>query len=149
MHVRPVIESVRASLVGHASLAGDDPSIDAAVAQLIDSLGSALQQAALELAQQAAAEVSAQLSDQAVDVVLVDGDPSLRVREDVGGGAAPAAEEFDARITLRLPPSLKGLIEESANAGGDSVNAWVVDALTRRAHRAAPTGKRVTESFDL
>ena len=58
-------------------------------------------------------------------------------------------EEFDARITLRLPPSLKRLIEDSASVDGDSVNAWVVDALSKRAKRSVPGDKRVTQAFDL
>ena len=45
--------------------------------------------------------------------------------------------------------ALKRLIEDSATLDGDSVNAWVVDALSRRAKRPVEPGRRVTESFDL
>jgi hypothetical protein len=103
----------------------------------------------MEIAQQAAAEVSAQLPDQSVDVVLSDGDPVLRLSE-APRAADPrqAVEDLDARITLRLPPSLKQLIEDAAQNAGDSVNTWVVDALGKRA-RQRGVGKHYTESFDL
>jgi uncharacterized protein (DUF1778 family) len=67
----------------------------------------------------------------------------------VGPDAHEPAEDFDARITLRLPPSLKQLIEDSAAIDGDSVNSWVVDALGKRAKRADRRGRRMTEAFDL
>ncbi len=109
-----------------------------------------LQVAALELAQQAAAEVGAQLRDRTVEIVMSDGDPALRVSDDAAdSSSAGPSEDFDARITLRLPPSLKSMIEDSAGIDGGSVNAWVVDALTKRANRPADRSNRVTESFDL
>jgi HicB family len=43
----------------------------------------------------------------------------------------PAADGDDAtmvRINLRLPASLKALIEDAAASGGLSVNAWIVRA---------------------
>ena len=151
MHVEPVVNELRAALVNQSSLASGDPAVDAAVTSLVAALGPALRVAAFELAEQAAAEVSAQLADRNVEIIISDGDPALRVTDaDAETLATPSAEDFDARITLRLPPSLKRLIEDSANVDGDSVNSWVVDALTRRAKPSTTDrGKRVTESFDL
>ncbi|MDJ0767793.1 MAG: DUF1778 domain-containing protein [Ilumatobacter sp.] len=149
MHVRPVVNSLRASIVGQAAVGGDDPAVEAAVAQIADAIEPALHLAALQLAEQAAAEVGAQLPDRTVEVVLVDGDPALRLADAEPEPAEPDLEDFDARITLRLPPTLKGLIEQSATADGDSVNSWVVDALKRRAQSTDAGGRRVTESFDL
>jgi hypothetical protein len=124
--------------------------VESAVTQLVAALGPALQVAAMEIAEQAAAEVRAQLPSQTVDVVLSDGDPTLRI------GDAPRAtdrrspaEDLDARITLRLPPTLKQLIEDAAQSTGDSVNAWVVDALGKRAGRERRGGRHYNESFDL
>jgi Protein of unknown function (DUF1778) len=152
VHVEPIITELRVALVGHASLAAGDPAVEGAAAHLVGALEPAVRQAILAVAQQAAAEVTAQLPDRSVDVVLADGEPMLRVTEAPASsatGAAPSDEEFDARITLRLPPSLKRLIEDSASIDGDSVNAWVVDALAKRARRSSPGSKRVTEAFDL
>jgi hypothetical protein len=150
MHVEPIITELRVALVGHASLAAGDPSIESAAAHLVGALEPAFRQAVLALAEQAAAEVGAQLTDRSVDVVLVDGDPTLRLSDATAAASStPFDEEFDARITLRLPPTLKRLIEDSASVDGDSVNAWVVDALSKRAKRPDARGKRVTDAFDL
>ena len=150
MHIDPVINGVRAALTSQSIIGGGDPGVDAAVSLLTSALVPALRQAALDLAQQAAAEVTAQLTDRSVEVVLTDGDPTLRVIDAPAPAGDPAAtEDFDARITLRLPPSLKRVIEDAATIDGDSVNAWVVDALARRATRADRRGQRVTSGFDL
>lgn len=152
MHLAPIIHSVRVSLLGQTALVGGDPTLDAVAAQLADAIAPALRHAALDLAEQAAIEVACQLPDRTVDVVLVDGDPTLRVSDlpADAGGTARDEEEFDARITLRLPPSLKRLVEESATIGGESVNTWVVDALSRGTRRASGgRGQRITEDFDL
>lgn len=151
MHVRPVIDTIRSAVTAHGALAADEPAVEAAVAHLLDVLDPALRQAANELAQQAALEVRAQLPDRTVDVLLVDGEPMLRIgdpRDEPDPDAA--AEDFDARITLRLPPRLKSLIEDAAESSGDSVNAFVVDALSKRARRQSTArGGRVNETFDL
>jgi predicted HicB family RNase H-like nuclease len=145
-----MINHVQATLAGQASLAGDDPAVEAAVQQLVEALDPALRLVAMELAQQAAAEIGAQLTDRSVEVILSNGDPELRVVETRADGPQVAPdEEFDARITLRLPPSLKRVIEDSATIDGESVNAWVVEALSKRAKRNEPKGRRVTDAFDL
>ena len=149
MNVQPVINTVRATLSHQAALAGADPAVGAAVSQVIEALGPALRLAAMELAEQAAAEVRAQLGGHTVDVVVVDGDPSLRVTEPTGPQPQSQAEDFVSRLTLRLPPSLKELVEGAADRAGESVNAWVVDALGKVAHKGSKPGRRVTESFDL
>lgn len=150
MHLQPIIANLRATLTGHGALAGDDPALEAAVQQLADALDPAIRLAAMELVQQAAVEIGAQLSDRIVEVVISNGDPELRVVETKEPAASTSsAEEFDARITLRLPPSLKRIIEDSATVDGESVNQWVVETLSKRTKKTDPKGRRVTESFDL
>jgi hypothetical protein len=149
MQVEPLITKIEAAVSTQLAVAGADPAVEAAAAQLVAALRPALGQAALELAEQAAAEVSGQLSDRKVEVTLSEGDPTLRVIEQ-GSGEEPASdEEFDARITLRLPPSLKGLVEEAAGSAGDSVNTWVVRALASKAGRTGRSGGRVTGRYEL
>jgi len=150
MQIRPIVNSLQASLLANSSMASSDPAVEAAVNQLVDALGPALHVAAMEIAEQAAAEIRAQLAEQTVDVVLSDGDPTLRVGDAPRSAESrPTADELDARITLRLPPALKQQIEDSAKTAGDSVNAWVVEALGKRAGRSRLRGKQYTESFDL
>ena len=66
--------------------------------------------------------------------------------------AGPALEEGDiARITLRLPESLKDAVEGAAATLSVSVNAWLVRAITNAITAAAVppnppgrTGRRIT-----
>ena len=149
MHLEPIINTVRVALRGHGALAGDDPAVEAAIGHLAEALDPTLRLAAMEMAQQAAAEIGAQLPDRKVEVLINGGDPELRVVAAPTDRTDPVDEDFGARITLRLPPTLKRLIEDSATGDGESVNAWVVDGLSRLARRSEHKGKRVTESFDL
>jgi hypothetical protein len=143
------ITQLEAVLEHQVALAGNDPAVAAAVESLTAALGPAVHRLAMELAEQAAAEVRAQLPDHEVEIVLVDGEPSLRVRPaDLGEPVGPA--DAEARLTLRLPENLKHLIEEEADELGDSINSWVVKALSSRARsgrRGAP-GTHVTGEFE-
>lgn len=149
MHLDPVITSVRAAINANVAIS-DDPDLELAAERLAEALEPALRQAAVDLAQQAASEIGAQLADQSVDVVLCGRDLELRVVEASGSSeAASTDEDFDARITLRLPPKLKSTIERFANTDGESVNTWVVEALSRNARRYTTSSGTVTEEFDL
>lgn len=152
MRIEPVITSLQARLRELAALASSDPAVDEAVDLLIEALRPSVTSALTELAEQVAVEVGSQLDDHVVEVLLVGGDPTLRVAERRAGAAAasPADEDFDARITVRLPPSLKEIVEQAASKHGASVNGWVVDVLDKRAKQSGTKGqKHVTESFDL
>jgi hypothetical protein len=97
---------------------------------------------------EAALEVSAQLPSGHVDVRLAGRDPTL-VYSDAQTAPGPdrGDDGFAARITLRLPESLKASVEDAAARESLSVNAWLVRALTR-AVAAAPSrrgpGSRLT-----
>ena len=150
MQLQPIINSVQASLAGQGPLAGGDVAVEEALELLSRALTPALRQAAMELAEQAADEVRAQLPDRLVDLVLVYGDPSLRITERPAVVDTAGTEDLDARITLRVTPTLKSLIEDAAETAGASVNGWVLDALSKRA-RKVPQGQgfSTTHSFDL
>ena len=119
VNVLPVVNTVRATLSHQAALAGADPAVAAAVSQVIEALGPALRLAAMELAEQAAAEVRAQLPGHTVDVVVVDGDPTLRVAERVRPPRPRQAEDFVSRLRCacrrrsrswsRAPPTAQNL----------------------------------------
>ena len=151
MQIQPVINAVQAALAAQGPLAGGDVAVEEALDHLVLALAPALHQAAMDLAEQAACEVRAQLPDRTVDLLLVDGDPSLRITELAATTEVLAVgEDLDARITLRVSPSLKILIEDAAQTAGASVNGWVLDALAKRAKKApAERGFRSTHSFDL
>jgi hypothetical protein len=149
MHLTPVLTALEAAVSTQLAVAGADSTMEAAASQLLAALEPALKQVGMELAQQAAEEVGAQLGDRTVDVVLVDGEPQLRVSQPSHVDSWSLEEDFDARITLRLPPSLKGIVESAADETGDSVNTWVVKTLTSGARKSTKVGRAVRGSFDL
>lgn len=149
MHLAPVMTTLEAAVSTQLAVAGADPTMEAAASQLLAALEPALRQVGLELAQQAAEEIGAQLGDRTVEVVIVDGEPQLRVRQAAEPDPATMDEDFDARITLRLPPSLKGLVESAADETGDSVNTWVVKTLTSGARKSVKVGRTVRGTFEL
>lgn len=130
-----------AALSQQLALAGD-PAVEAAGAALRATLAPATRQLAMELAEQAANEVSAQLQEHDVEVVLREGEPTLLVRQTAPPAAPSVEEDLEARITLRLPPSLKARLEESAGEVGDSVNSFVLKTLAARAARPSGPGRR-------
>jgi hypothetical protein len=137
--VSGAITRLEAMLSGQVRLAGGDEAVDEAATTLLSVLAPAVRQLALDLAQQAAEEVAAQAPHLDVEVVLRDGDPMLRLRhrEPEASGTDP----LEARLTLRLPEDLKRHVQELADASGDSVNSWVVRALSG-ARQARATGRR-------
>ncbi|MGH3050593.1 MAG: toxin-antitoxin system HicB family antitoxin, partial [Gaiellaceae bacterium] len=89
---------------------------------------------------EAALELSAQLRRGSVEVRIAGGDPELVLVSEEAGGLEPTDEAYAARITLRLPESLKVRIEAAAAREGASVNTWLVQALTRSAEPRRPSG---------
>ena len=132
-----------AALTNQVALAGGDPAVESAARVLRDALRPAGRQLALEFIEQAAAEVDAQLPYHRIEVVLRGGEPALEVRAGEEGERRPVGEDYEARITLRLPPSLKSAIEEAARVAGESVNSYVVRDLSRLSARPGRVGQRM------
>lgn len=102
--------------------------------RLFDAMG----QAALELSDQmASGHVEVRLAGRDVELVYVpDTPPQATSTSDVD-------DEGTARLTLRMPESLKSQVERAAGREGRSTNAWLVDAVKRALdHR----GRRVVGS---
>ena len=133
-----VIAEIEAAVRSHVALAGGEPAVEAAAESLLGALGPALRVGALRLAEQAALEVRAQLSDATVEVTVVDGEPAIAIRQEAGARAY-AGDELDARLTLRLPGALKGDLEDAAGTSGDSINSYIIKALSSRGSRRART----------
>jgi len=143
MNLSIVIESLRAELTAVAELG--DERVAGVAQRLADTLGASLRLRLQDVLSQAALELSEKLPSGHVEVRLAGQEPELVYVE---GEQEPAAggEELSARITLRLPDSLKASIEAAASREGVSVNAWLVRALARAADaRPRPTvGRRLT-----
>src|ERR1044071_251563 len=122
MNLTIILEGLQQDLQNLAEL-GDDRS--AQIAQRLgDALASNLRLKLFDLLSQVAVELSSKLpsghievrlAGQGAELVLVDAAP--------GQAAGVAGEEPSARISLRLPESLKGSIEKAAEREGVSVNA--------------------------
>ncbi len=120
--------------------------------QLMAALQPAIRQTFFDVLCMAATEVSSQLSGQKVDVKIVDGDPELVVTSDASHAVTDNDDDdtMETRITLRLPSNLKDLISQAAQSTGESVNAFVVDALKAQARTAKVAGKTsVRTTIDL
>jgi hypothetical protein len=144
MNLTIVLEDVQQDLQGLAEL-GDERS--AQIAQRLgDALASNLRLKLLDLISQAAAEVSARLPSGHVEVRLAGQEPELVFVDSAGDGGSLTGEELSARVSLRLPESLKSAVERSAERDGISVNAWAVRALARatESRPVQPGGKRLT-----
>jgi hypothetical protein len=139
-----VIEGLREDLQALAEL-GDERSEQIA-RRLSDALGSSLRLKVFDLLSQAALELSSKLPSGHVEVRLAGQEPELVFVDDAAGEPGAAAEELSARISLRLPESLKAAVEKSAAREGISTNAWLVRAIARatESRPAHVSGKRLT-----
>lgn len=138
MQIEGYVQAVRDDLVRVAAV-GDASTARAAevlAVALESSLGRRLQEALGE----AALELSGQLDSGRVEVRIAGGDPELVLVRDDGAPAEPADEAFTARITLRLPESLKGRLEAAASREGVSVNTWLVQLLHQAAEPRGHSG---------
>lgn len=148
MQAAPFIEALQSDLRELAAV-GDERTAAAA-----DRLATAIQASAglrlLDALAEAALEVSAQLPHGHVEVRVSGRDPQLVYVEEerVEERATTAEDGLSARITLRLPESLKTTVESAAEREGVSVNTWLVRALQRAVSggggRAQRSGKRIS-----
>jgi hypothetical protein len=139
MQIEGYVQAVRDDLARVAAV-GDESTARAAellAVALESSLGRRLQEALGE----AALELSGQLDSGRIEVRIAGGDPELvLVKDDEAAAAEPADEAFTARITLRLPESLKARLEAAAAREGVSVNTWLVHMLHHAAEPRSPSG---------
>ena len=129
MQIDGYIQALREDLARIAAV-GDESTARAAELVAV-ALESALGRRLMEALGEAALELSTQLDDGRVEVRFAGADPELVFVRDEGVEPEAATDELSARITLRLPDSLKVRIEEAASRDGVSVNTWIVQALGR------------------
>jgi HicB family len=141
MQIDGLIQALREDLERVAALGDEQTSraADLLSVAIEASLGRRIQDALAE----AALELNEQLESAHVELRVAGRDLQLvLVRED-GTMPEQADEAFSARITLRLPESLKQRVETAAAREGASVNTWLVQALQRAVEsRRPPSGGR-------
>jgi hypothetical protein len=133
MDLSPYVEGLRHDLA--AAVATGGPDVARAGELLAGALDPATRLALLDALAAAAAEVTAALPQATVEVRLRGRDPELVVAlaapEPEPEPAASGEDEGTARVTLRLPETLKARAEQAAAREGLSVNAWLVRAVAR------------------
>ncbi len=133
---------VDALLADVAAVAGlGDEAVREAAERLSEALAASARLRLLDLLSEAALEVTEQLPCGHVEVRLAGQEPSL-VYVEAEGQEEPAGpgEGMPARITLRLPESLKEAVEAAAAREGVSVNTWLVRELRRALDRGVQRG---------
>lgn len=161
MDTTPFVESLRQDLLQAAEAGGAD--IRAAAERLSHALDSAVRLTLMDALSQAASEITHELAGTSVEVRLKGREPIFVVigratqmppsppsppsppgppeppdsPEELGLGEGDVV----ARITLRLPESLKAKAEELAAGRGQSLNTWLVNAV-RSAASDGPSAER-------
>lgn len=137
MQLDGYVQALREDLARVAAV-GDESTARAADLLAV-ALESALVRRLQEALAEAALELSAQLEHGSVEVRIAGDEPELVYVNDAAPAPGEASDQvFSARITLRLPESLKSRLEAAAGANGVSVNTWLVQSL-HRAVEARPT----------
>ena len=144
MNLTIVLEGIQNDLQGLAEL-GDERSAQIA-RRLAESLSSSLRLKLFDLLSQAALELSSKLPSGHIEVRLAGQEPELVFVDSPAEGAGNVGEELSARISLRLPESLKAAVEKAADREGVSTNAWLVRAIARAAESRPVhvSGKRLS-----
>ena len=163
MDLTPYVDSLRRDLLAAAEAAG--PEAHATAERLAIALDPAARLALMESISQAAAEITAEMPAGGVDVRLDGRDLAFVVDSPAGPPAPPApppppappGAEADeeggiARITLRLPESVKARAEELAARSGHSLNTWLVHVVRTATRDGAfdldPSGAPLVSGLD-
>jgi len=156
MNLLPYLESVRVGVANASALADEHTQ------QVAERLGTAIESstrlALIQALSDAAGTISAELAPSSVELRMVgqepefvvsvqtaEAEPTLLLPDPEPGEEADTESPDDepvARITLRLPQSVKARVDEMASAEGISTNAWliraVMDALADRSGPRRP-----------
>jgi HicB family len=130
MQIDGYVQALREDLARIAAV-GDESTARAA-GLLSVALESAVGRRLTEALGEAALELNSQLDAGRVEVRFSGSDPELvYVPDEQAAPAEQADEAFTARITLRLPESLKTRLDAAAALHGVSVNTWLIQVLSR------------------
>jgi HicB family len=144
MQLQRFVDALKADLTAVAEL-GDEATVEAA-GRLVVTLQASIGLRLLDALSEAALELTDKLPSGHVEVRLAGQDPELVYVGDEPGAVGGAEEGQTARISLRLPDSLKTGIEAAAVREGVSVNTWIVRSLSRSTTtaQAGRSGNRLT-----
>ena len=157
MDITPYVDHLRRDLLTAAEGAGEE--LRSAAERLGFALDPAARLALMEAISQACSEITAEMPAGGVDVRLDGRDLAFVVDVPTAGPPVPPApptpplppdpeDETEsggtARITLRLPESVKAKAEDAAADAGQSLNTWLVSVI-----RAATRPGGINVDIDL
>jgi hypothetical protein len=162
MDITPYVENLRHDLAAAAEAGGDEAR--AAAERLALALDPAVRLALMDVLSQAAAEITSELGAGSVEVRLRGREPQFVVdvptmpvhaptppvapTAPVPAEAPADPEDEDdggvARITLRIPETVKYKAEELAAKSGHSLNSWIVNVI-----RNATRDRAINVDIDL
>jgi hypothetical protein len=131
MDISDLVNALRRDLASTAEVGG--PEVKAAAERLLLALDPALRLTLMEALSQAATDISAALPGVSVSVRLQGREPVFVVEGAPTAGQPDAGfddeeTEATARVTLRIPETLKARAEALAARRGQSLNTWLVGA---------------------
>ena len=153
MDITPYVDNLRRDLAAAAEAGG--PDIAQAAERLALALDPSARLALMEAISQAASEITAEMPAGSVDVRLNGRELDFVVHHESSvptpptPPAPPTPEEIEeegglARISLRIPESVKARAEELAASSGHSLNTWLVQVV-----RAATRENAINVDIDL
>jgi hypothetical protein len=144
MNIAAFVEALQQDLAAVAGM-GDEVTAEAA-RKISAALEPSLRLRLMDVLGEAAVELTSQLPDGHVEVRLAGGDPELIYVEQRGGPVPTGDDSLSARVTLRLPETLKAVIDAAAQEAGVSANTWLLQQINRSAgqKRRGPGGRRMT-----
>ena len=146
MNVAAYVEALQQDLANVAGV-GDDAIAEAA-RRISAALESSLRLRLMDALGEVAAELTNQLPDGHVEVRVTGGEPELVYVPEPGAPPPTGLEDLSARITLRLPETLKAIVDGAAQEAGVSANTWLLQQITRSAdptkRRSHHGGRRMT-----
>jgi len=144
MNVAAYVEALQQDLANVAGI-GDEAVAEAA-RRIAAALESSLRLRLMDALGEAAAELTNQLPDGHVEVRVTAGEPELVYVPEPGAPPPTGLEDLSARITLRLPETLKTIVDAAAQEAGVSANTWLLQQITRSADpsKRRHPGRRMT-----
>ncbi len=145
MDLTPHIDSLQRDLIAAAEVAA--PETRAATERLLYALSPAVRLALMDAISQAAAEITSRMPSGSIEVRLNgrELDFVLQLPPAQAANPSPPPDDGDddgglARISLRMPETIKARAEELAARSGQSLNNWLVNVVRAATRGDLPPG---------
>lgn len=144
MNIAAFVEALQRDLEAVGGMG--DPAVAEAARRIAAALEPSLRLRLMDVLGEAAVELTGQLQNGHIDVRVSGGEPELVYVEEQSEPIATGDDSLSARVTLRLPETLKSIIDAAAQDAGVSANTWLLQQISRSANpsRRGPGGRRMS-----